>query len=299
MTDNTRIAFLTMDRTQGWSIDADLAFEPLRRRGWEVAWVPWRDATVDDDTFAAVYLAATWDYPHHVAAFLRRLEAIEASSAVLVNPLALVRWNVDKTYLRDLKAKGVRVVPTSWHRGIDEAATRRLASFGRGQKVIVKPAVGANAVDTFLLDAPLSTSAMHSLESAFAERAFLVQPFVHSVVVAGEMSLFYFDGVYSHAVIKRPASGDFRVQEEHGGTISSAMPRADQRVAAEAIIDALSPTPVYARVDLVDDDDGRPCLMELELVEPSLYLRYDADAPERFAAALDRYVRSCRSESDA
>ena len=122
-----------------------------------------------------------------------------------------------------------------------------------------------------------------------AGREVLLQPFLPAVLNEGERSLVYFGGAFSHALDKVPIAGEFRVQEEHGGIITGVEPDSVSREAADAIVALIYPRPLYARVDLVRDQ-GRPLLMELELVEPSLYLRTNPGAPERFAAAVDAWA---------
>src|SRR6185503_1367686 len=151
---------------------------------------------------------------------------------------------------------------------------------------VLKPAISANAHDTFVVEGGEPASWPAELASTFAARTWMLQPFVRAVEGEGEMSLFYFAHRYSHAVIKRPRAGDFRVQEEHGGHIAPAQPAADLRAAADAVVAALPGPLLQARVDLVRLDDGRPALMEAELIEPSLYFRMDPSAPARFADAL-------------
>ncbi|MGY8690993.1 MAG: hypothetical protein ACKVHP_25045 [Verrucomicrobiales bacterium] len=116
----------------------------------------------------------------------------------------------------------------------------------------------------------------------------MLQPFIPDVIATGEHSLFYFGGQFSHCVLKTPTTGDFRVQEEHGGLIETAVPAKDLLAAGQRVIDAIGTSLLYARVDLVRMPDGAPALMEVELIEPSLYFNYDDLSPVKFAEALDR-----------
>jgi len=272
-----RCAFLRMADTAGWSIDADLAFAPLDGLGWDCEWLSWRDSTTRWDEWDAVYLAATWDYPDDPDAFLDMLEDVDRSRAVLLNPLELVRWNVPKTYLRDLEQRGADVVLS-------------LCEFD-GAPIVLKPVVSTNAANTFVLDGPVDTDAAAELDRAFRRRAYVVQRFMGSILTDGEYSLFYIGGVCSHAIRKVPKPGDFRVQEEHGSTITAVRPGLRLLEAADRVMSLIEPSPVYGRVDLVCDEHGVFRVMELELIEPSLYLRMEPAAPERFARALDTYVR--------
>ena len=285
-----RCAFLTMDSTEGWSIDAGLGIAPLEARNWSVDWVPWRSPQVDWDRYDAVYIGVPWDYPQDVNAFLAALERIDRSRAVLVNDLSLVRWSLAKTYLRDLQRRGADIVPSTWYEQMPKGALQRWFDVMRTDRLIVKPVVSTNATDTFLLDKRTADESL--LLSKFRDRALVVQPFIANICSEGEYSLFYFGKTFSHAISKLPARDDFRVQEEHGASITTVDPEAAAIDAADRILHLVEPMPVYARVDLVRGPDGRFLLMELELIEPSMYLRMHAQAPERFAEAFDRYARS-------
>jgi hypothetical protein len=155
----------------------------------------------------------------------------------------------------------------------------------------VKPTVGANADDTFRISSQDADTDRDRALGVFAQRELMVQPFVDSIVSTGEYSLFYFAGEYSHSILKTPKTSDFRVQEEHGGVIRAIAPSDELVQAATRVMRALDEVPLYARVDLVRLPDGTLALIELELIEPSLYLSYDSAAPERFADALDRFLR--------
>jgi hypothetical protein len=279
-----------MDDTDGWEIDSDLSFGPMQSLGWSVETVPWKSADVDWDEYDAVYINTPWDYPDDPDAFLALLEAIDGSKAVLVNDIALVRWTMAKTYLRDLEMRGAAIVPSSWHDAFDRAMLPRFFDAHRTDRIIVKPVVSTNAHDTFLLQRSVSEVVVRKLEDTFASRPFVVQPFMENVQSEGEFSMLYFSKEFSHAILKTPKDGDFRVQEEHGARIVSAKPEAELLETASGLLELVRPMPVYARSDFVRGRDGRFLLMELELIEPSLYLRMDSAAPMRFARAFHAYV---------
>ena len=279
-----------MDDTAGWSIDADLAIPPMKTLGWEIDTVPWRAPGVDWDRYDAVYIGMPWDYPQDVARFIRVLEQIDSSDAVLVNDLGLVRWGIPKTYLRDLQARGADIVPSLW---CDDLSSGRINGFFdalSSDRIVIKPVVSTNATDTFLLDRHDAVDNEPELLSKFSGREFVVQPFIENIRTEGEFSLFYFSGAYSHAIQKIPRHRDFRAQEEHGASIVAVEPEASIIECADRVLQLVDPSPVYARCDLVRGPDGRFLLMELELIEPSMYLRMHPDAPARFASAFDLYV---------
>lgn len=274
-----RCAFLSTEDLEGFAVYDHLAVPALNARGWSVDEVPWR-ADVDWNAYEVVVVRSTWDYQSDAKAFLERLERIEASSATLENPLDVLRWNIDKRYLADLEARGAAIVPSLFLDAFDADAVAGAFDRFATKRLVVKPRISANADDTFVVDAPDP-----SLAARFGARGLLVQPFVEDVAATGEHSLFYFDGAYSHCVLKTPKADDFRVQEEHGGTLALVEPSPDLRAAGARALEAIGERLLYARVDLVRYR-GAPVVMEVELIEPSLYFNMDDGAAERFAAAL-------------
>lgn len=275
-----------MDDMRDFVSDADLGVAPMADLGWAVEMVPWR-RDVDWNEYDLVYICTPWDYQDDVAAFMEVLETVERSSAVLVNSLDLVRWNLEKTYLRELELRGADIVPSLFFDCFD--ADRVAACFAAHETdtIVVKPVVGANADHISVLTEPLGGAVVDELRRVFRDRPFFVQPFVDSVRSEGEYSLFFLGGDYSHAILKKPKQGDFRTQEEHGADILGIAAPEALVDAARSVLGVVSPQPVYVRADFVRGR-GRFLLMELELIEPSLYLRTEPGAPARFAAALAR-----------
>ena len=286
-----KIAFLSMRDLSGFYAYDHLCFPAMAERGWEGSEVAWDLPGVDWSSFAAVVIRSTWDYQRRYDEFREVLESIERSGTLLLNSPAIVRWNIDKRYLQELEQRGVRIVPTEWLPRFS-TGSELFPMFDRFQttELVVKPTVGANADDTFRLrtDSPANWP---EVEKIFASKPLMVQPFLESIVTEGEYSLFYFDGVFSHAVRKRPAQGDFRVQEEHGGEITAYQPGEDLLIAGQLAMSALPEQVLYGRVDLVRMADGNWGVIEIELIEPSLYFPYDPDSIERFTEALDRRLR--------
>lgn len=282
-----RCAFLTTADLDGFVTYDHDAVAPLAALGWSVAFVPWR-TEADWDAYDLVVIRSPWDYQDDPDAFLSVLEAIDRSAARLENPLDVVRWNLRKTYLRDLEAADVRIVPTAWGHSLTADRLDDLLHRWDASEIVVKPVVGANADDAFRLR-PDDEAARQECVSTFADRAFLAQPFVRSVVEEGEFSVFVFGGATSHAILKTPTVGDFRVQEEHGGRIRGVAPESALLALAEAALAAVpGDVPLlYARVDAVRMPDGGFAVMELELIEPSLYFPYAEGSAAQFARAID------------
>jgi glutathione synthase/RimK-type ligase-like ATP-grasp enzyme len=284
-----RCAFLTLDEPGDYVIDDELAIEPLADLGWDVSTVSWRQRKIPWSEFDAVVIRSTWDYWHEVPAFLDILAAVDRQTR-LANSLELVRWNLRKTYLRELEARGVATVPTTWlEMGFAVEDLPRCAEELAARQLVVKPVVGANGEDAFRVDTAATDTELQRLEETFRGRGCMVQPFRARVLGEGEYSLFYFAGDFSHAILKTPRAGEFRSQEERGARITPIMPDVLLAEAGQRAVEALPERSLYARVDLVRNDANEFEVMELELIEPSLYLRTHDEAPGRFARAIDRW----------
>ena len=286
-----RVAFLTLENVGDFVIDDALAITELTRRGWDACEIPWSQTGVDWSGFDLVIIRTTWDYHDRPADFLVALAVIEASGTRLENALALVQWNIEKRYLRALESRGIAIVPSVWGRGGDARGFRTLFETLQDREIVIKPVISGGAKDTFRLQAPLSDVTLLHLADTFDNRDWFAQGFLRSVITEGEYSLFYFGGRLSHAVQKVPKPGDFRVQEEHGGDIRPAAISNELRTLSDRVMAAITPAPLQARIDLVRLDDGTLAVMEVELIEPSLYLRTHPAAPANFVDAIERVLQ--------
>jgi glutathione synthase/RimK-type ligase-like ATP-grasp enzyme len=263
--------------------DDQVLIAPLAKRGIEARAAVWSDRSVSWSAADAVVIRSCWDYHLRLEEFLRWIASLEQAGVRVWNPPAMLRGNADKIYLRELERKGVPIVPTLWPE----------AGFQLGQelrergwkKAVVKPRVSATAYRTALATVEEANGAQALVDDLLHGPGVMVQEFLEEVSKHGEWSLIFFAGQFSHAVIKTPKAGDFRVQHDFGGgeKIASAPDSVVQ--AASRVIAALEGTPLYARVDGVESG-GQFLLMELELIEPALFLRLAEGAAERFAAAI-------------
>ena len=254
-----RLALATCD----WLPDLDPDDAPLRAALGEVAEpVVWSDPEVDWSAYDAVLVRSIWDYFERHAEFLAWLERVPVP---MWNPAETLRWNSEKTYLRELEAAGVRTIPTAWDGEVlwDDA--------------IIKPTVAGGSLGLRRAEKgePIAPGEM-------------AQPFLPEIVSAGELSLVFFDGEFSHAIRKTPAEGDIRVQPEHGGTVAPAEPTPSELAAAEQVLDAAGRDLLYARVDFVGDR----LLIELEAIEPRFFFEYAPAAEQQLVEALLRRLRS-------
>ncbi|QYH38090.1 hypothetical protein GYM62_04485 [Algoriphagus sp. NBT04N3] len=283
-----RCAFLSISNTEGWFIDDDLVHPFLHELGWEVKNIPWNEKT-DWNKWDLVIIRSPWDYQQHLEEFMEVLQKIEDSTAILLNPLDIVKQNIHKGYLFELAEKGVELVPTQKFSNLDESLITESFEKFKSNQLVIKPLVGANADDTFWINISHPLDWEKPLE-VFQEKEGMIQPFMSGIVKEGEFSLIYLNGELSHTILKTVGIGDFRVQEEHGGgVIAIPNPEPELVKAAGKAMKALSSTPFYARVDLVRTRQGSFALMELELIEPCLYFRFDPNSPKKFAALIHDY----------
>lgn len=262
--------------------------DELEKRGAVVTATPWDSIPTHTADGTLVVLRSPWDYHHRPAEFRRWVEAFRRRPASLCNPPATVLWNVDKIYLRDLAERGVRVPATRW---FEPGQRPDLDSFlvETGLTVaVVKPRISATAWGTRLLRTGDELSDA-DVEPLLANGSML-QAFVPEIRTGGELSLMYFASGFSHAVAKRPAAGDFRVQTEFGGSAAPCAASAQARTFAESALEAARHPWLYARVDIVETSDG-PVLMELELIEPALFLEAAPSAAGRLAEEIMALAR--------
>lgn len=280
-----RCAFLSTDNLEAFYVYDDMLIAPLNKLGWQVDTVSWRNQNINWNQYQVVVVRSTWDYQQHIQPFLQCLQRIEQSTAILENSLAIQLWNIDKIYLKDIAKADVAVIDTLWFEHFDSHAIASAVADKHWQEFIIKPRISANSDFTYRLTFGQLKAHAAQLRREFVDRPFMIQPFIKEIQIEGEYSLFYFNGKYSHSILKSPCNGDFRVQEEHGGQLQAVEPEPTLLKAADKALAAIPGNTLYARIDLIRVD-GEFQIMELELIEPSLYFNMDAQSPARFANAF-------------
>ncbi|MGH8140240.1 MAG: ATP-grasp domain-containing protein [Steroidobacteraceae bacterium] len=290
-----KIALVTARAARGLDEDEPPLRLALQAAGCEAEAAEWDDVRVDWSSFDLALLRSAWDYAERLSEFLAWVQSASTLTHVL-NPLPVVRWNTDKHYLAQLSKAGVATVPSTFMEP-GEAAGRAVEQFLRvhaNAQIVVKPAVGAGSRDTQRHRRVEAGAAVaHAQRLLDANRSVLLQPYLNRVDDDGETALMYFEGRFSHAVRKGPLlppGGDATTTLFAAETITPRTPGADELRLADQVMSAIPfDTPLYGRIDLLRDDDGTPCLLELELTEPSLFFGHAADSAERFAAAILRW----------
>lgn len=288
------IAFLTTDNLEDFFVWDNLLIAPFAQHAITIETISWHAKNVDWSRFSAVIVRSTWDYQDDAESFIATLSEIEKSGTRLLNPFKLMQWNVSKEYLQTLEQQGVEIIPSQFFQQADSGLIQSHFAYFETDELIIKPLISANSDNTFRLTRSALAAQTELLDSIFQTTPCVIQPFLSSVVDEGEYSLFYFNGQYSHTIKKVPKQGDFRVQEEHGGQLHTVQPNAALLDTAEHVLGQLPESSLYARIDLLRSKSTSPHtwqLMEVELIEPSLYFNMDEDSPERFVQATLDYLQ--------
>ena len=288
-----RIGFLACADTlpgdgprRGDAFEHDLEVAALRpafeNAGLELHEIDWRAPLEDFDGIALILLGTAWDYQDHPDAFLAKLEALAARGIQVCNPPEVVRWNVDKRYLKELEKNGATSVPTLWRTDIDRAGIEAAMEHFDTDRVVVKRQVGAGGLGQYSFsrdDLPDEGWSMG--------RACMVQPFLPSIVDEGEYTFVFVDGAFSHGVLKRAGEGEYRIQSLYGGYECDYAPDPQDLARAEAVVAALPFADLlYCRIDMARLPSGDLAVMEAEAIEPYLYPQQGPGLGQRLAQAI-------------
>ncbi len=265
-----------------------LIAEALQKHGLQVQRRNWADPNVDWTSTSAALFRTTWDYFDKFDLFRKWLDETHSITR-FINPIEIIRWNMDKHYLQDLNKAGINIPETFFIPKKSGKTLKTWVEESGWKDLILKPAIAGTARHTYRLRPEIQ----HKHEQLFAQlnerEDFLLQRFMNNVVEKGEVSLVMIGGHFSHAVLKKAKKGDFRVQDDFGGTVHHYNPSTEEIRFAEACIEACSPQPHYARVDMIWDNDGKPAVGELELIEPELWFRKNAFAAEALASEIVKH----------
>jgi glutathione synthase/RimK-type ligase-like ATP-grasp enzyme len=281
-----RLVFATCDHQPLITADDQILADALTGRGVEVTPIPWTEldpyAILDSPP---ILLRSTWDYHRLPTLFRSWLLSLADSGRATWNPPAVASGNIDKIYLKALEAAGIAIPRTRWLESIDRESLSAALTDEGWDRAVLKPRIAATAYGTFLIDhgTPLSDEDLHPARNSGA----LLQEVIPEVVERGEISMVFFGGVFSHAVVKRAKSGEFRVQKDFGGQVERTTPSAALSAFAGTVMTHVPADCLYARVDVVETARG-PLLMELELIEPELYFSIVPESAHRLADPLVR-----------
>jgi glutathione synthase/RimK-type ligase-like ATP-grasp enzyme len=259
--------------------------EALERKGLKVHRTYWDNPDFDWTSTRYAIFRTTWDYFDRIDEFMPWLEKT-AELTQFINPISLIKWNMDKHYLRDLQQNGIDIPDTIF---IEKGEKRNLSAFTTDKnwsEFILKPAISGAARHTYRFKKEEIGKHEAIFEALIANESMLLQEFQKNILTKGEIALMLFGGRFSHAVLKLAKAGDFRVQDDFGGTVHDYNPTEQEIAFAEKVITTISPLPAYARVDIFWDNEGKPVVSELEMIEPELWFRKSENAADMLASHI-------------
>lgn len=262
----------------------------LLDKGLSIERVIWNDPSVDWGKYNLALLKSPWDYTEHLSEFKQWLNHLETLGIKLLNPFDKVRWNMDKHYLQEIEQAGLAVINSIFlEKGSHIDLETLLASF-HVEKLIIKPCISAGARDTYILTADNFAEHQEHIDSLLKDNAFIAQPFMEEIY-QGEWSFLFFNGKYSHCLLKVPKDGEFRVQHYYGGSVDVPETTDQYIIEASAYVDQFAQGCLYARVDGLIVD-AKLHLMELELIEPYLFLNTKPESLENYYQALLLHLKT-------
>lgn len=296
------VFFATAVAHRSLTADDQLAVQALKQLHIEARPLVWTETEPSAlPNGSTIILRSVWDYHLRSEEFLAWVSRAEAHGATLINKPSTILWNMDKRYLSELARAGVSTIPTERVRRGSATSLANILGMRGWVRAVVKPAISASAFETWRVGREADGTTTSDDEERFvnlvAQRDVMVQPYVPEIETAGEWSIIFIDGAYSHSVIKHPAAGDFRVQEDYGGTRKRVTPSLHLITAAHRALDCVPGRPLYARIDGVETADGF-MLMEAECIDPVLFFSFDERAATRFAESISRYSESAMARED-
>lgn len=261
----------------------------LENLGLKVKRLAWDNLSFNWESTKSVLFRSTWDYFDRFEEFSTWLNKV-STKTTLLNSEKIIRWNMDKHYLLDLQKKGIHIIPTVYIEIGSKTTLKKIHKEHNWDHTILKPCISGAARHTYKLDPQNIEQHEAVFQELIHKEAMILQPFQNSIVVKGEVSLIIINGIYTHAVLKKAKKGDFRVQDDWGGTVHTYIPNQKEIEFAENAVKACIEFPVYARVDITTDNDGHLAIVELELIEPELWFRKNPPASDLLAKSIKKML---------
>lgn len=282
-------------------LEDQLLMTALSELGLKVHKTHWNDPNMNWSNTKYAIIRTTWDIYEDgkFEQFEAWLEQVKDQTQ-LINDYATIRWNVDKHYLMDLEKRGIKIPPTIFIASGEKKSLQEIVESSNWKNPILKPAISGGGKHTYKLDGDNLDKIARTFSSLIKKEAMLLQEFQHNVVEKGELTLMVFDGKYSHAVLKKAKAGDFRVQDDFGGTVHEYQPSPEEIAFAERVVAVCDPSPLQARVDFIWDNSGELCVSELELIEPELWFRNQEGSANQLAQVIkEKYFQPWQPELDS
>ncbi len=261
----------------------------LEKRNLTVLRLSWDDPSFDWKQTRSVLFRTTWDYFDRFTEFSSWLNTV-SSQTILLNSEKIIRWNIDKHYLQDLEKKGIAVCESYFIEQGETTSLHTLQKRHQLEEFVLKPCISGGGRHTYKINTKTVAAHEPIFKKLIAKEAMILQPFQHNIVSQGEISLMVLNGKFTHAVLKIAKSGDFRVQDDFGGTVHDYSPSKAAIAFAERAVQACIETPIYARVDVFTDNNGTLAIAELELIEPELWFRNCPSAADQLAKGIKNHL---------
>ncbi|WP_412465747.1 ATP-grasp domain-containing protein [Pedobacter sp. KLB.chiD] len=261
----------------------------LKEKGLNIEKVIWNDTYINWEEYSIAILKSPWDYFDLIEDFYTWLDLLETKKVKLLNPIDVVRWNSDKRYLKEIETAGLKIIPSIFINKQDRLTLKHYFEKFNTNRLIVKPCISGGAKNTFRVTINDVDALAPKLNQLLQEEDFIIQPFLPEILESGEWSFIFFNGTYSHSLIKKAKAGDFRVQPAHGGSVHPQNPDHELIATAQQYIDLFAKNCLYARVDGTFAN-GEFLLMELELIEPFLFLNTATESYDRYYKALKELI---------
>ena len=262
-----------------------LLLEALCNLGFSVKRISWSSKNFDWSKAKFAIFRTTWDYFERYEEFIRWLKSTSIKTT-FINPHDQVVWNLDKSYLNYFKERGVNIVPSFFVN--KKISLEGVLNLKKWNDVVIKPVVSAAAWNTHRIKKKNVKNSEGLFMALQNSQKMVVQEFQKNVLSQGEVSMIVIGGKVTHSVLKRAKDGDYRVQDDYGGTVGLYKPSADEILFSELIVSMCNPIPVYARVDIIRDNENKLALSELELIEPELWFRFNPDAANLLAKEIEK-----------
>lgn len=270
-------------------LEQELLKSAFEAQGLKVDITYWDNPSYEWQQTKSVLFRTVWDYFERFDEFWDWLEQVKNKTR-LINSYELIKWNIDKHYLRDLKNNGIQVVPTYFADRGNNICLQEIANLNDWKHIVIKPAISASAFNTY----KITNDEIEQKEQLFHEllqtHDMLVQPFFPTISELGEASLMVFGGKFTHAILKKAKAGDFRVQDDFGGTVHDYNPTQEEIKFAEKVFQSCTSLPIYGRVDIVWDSNKHIYLSELEIIEPELWIRNRPESANKIAEAVNKIL---------
>ena len=270
-------------------LEQELLKSSLEAQGLKVNVTFWDNPSYEWQKTKSVLFRTVWDYFERFDEFWEWLEQVKTKTK-LINSYELIKWNIDKHYLKDLKNNDIQVVPTYFADRENNISLQEIANLNDWKHIVIKPAISASAFNTY----KITNDEIEQKEQLFHEllqtHDMLVQPFFPTISELGEASLMVFGGEFTHAILKKAKAGDFRVQDDFGGTVHDYNPTQEEIKFAEKVFQSCTSLPIYGRVDIVWDSNKHIYLSELEIIEPELWIRNRPESANKIAEAVNKIL---------